>query len=882
MSQSHDSRAHKYAQEDLLSCPRLDKLKSEILAVTTRHAGALKRACGDSPTMREDLKDLETAFAELGVSPRVQHVIADNQELRRFLGLILGSRELESNGPYLLKDLDPVLAAHPQAFRALFSSPLLAKTLGAVLASPTLFHEFSQNRDTLPLELMTIKLRNSMPSECFAEWQRCATSSLLWGYQGIRESPSPGVYAKKAQLRHNSFVFDSEQVRDKVVSQIQELVLLKEPIPGILWEVLSPEARREVSLQLPLVDVLGWTNERLGYVARQVQKHHQSCKKFRKHEQKAAKDPEIERPMPHVSAALLQSEFEQYCATMLETCRFLLLYLDDKMQAIGAGPSRQQVVGDGAARDTDSIDSQEVELLERIQKTIGRGLITAMRRLCESMACDSVELRCSEKFAQGVMELLDELHLYLDDEGSSKSGFYKSHLLPVFRRAIERRDFASARAVRLLFPPDAREAPTVKRFLVDDYMQDRRDDILRALNDEASTLSQMLDVLIQRQTTHLPDNFTQRLKSFEGALRHFPLERSIATVDFELMRAVATVIYSLLAWDATVEAKEQRSADYNYTGEIAPSALRTFTGCRRASELLAVLGANSPAQRCVMGAVFSQCDRRAHEALAHFIIHTNFQLVQALQALASTQVTLSDILPECNAAFDAERLYRASPRERRDRLPEVLIRYLPPLLEVGYHILKSQEEFIPPEGLQVIHSSDLHCVRAWQAGIIGDGCDPYRHQLLRRFFDFVLQNGGDVPRHARSIVLESLAHFALEFALRVEKEIDPEEFKRGVSHVLSGFLICSEPLNVHSHLEMARALARIFVSKNARFLSEDDQHRFEIVESFQLLTKEAVAVGLPKAVERFLARPAIRILLQNVGLIQRERYSPLPDAFKSE
>jgi hypothetical protein len=887
MSQSHDPGAHAHARQEPLTCPRLQELQKQIVEITKRHAAAIQRVCADGTVKSEELKGLEAELTGMGLRPNELSRISGNQELRRFLGLVLSSHELGSSGAYRLQHLDRVLATQPQAFSALFSSPVLAQTLGAVLTSPTFYHEFSQNRDALALELVAIKLRNVLSTEQFSEWQRCAARSLLWSYQGVQESPSPEVYAKKVQLSENSFVFDSEQIREMTSRKIHQLVQIREPIPGMLWEILSPGSRRDVSLHLPMDDVLAWTRERLREIACQSQRHYQSCQKFEKQVSAGARAARGREILPKESAAALQSEFEQHCSSMYETCRFLLLYLDDKMKNLGQDPIRERLApqcqGDRVAQSKDAACYENGRLREIVQKAVGGGLVSAMRRLCESMACKAVELKCSEKFAQGVVELLDELNLYLDvqDEGRFQKPFYAKYLIPCFQQAVERRDFESARAIRLLFPPDDRDAPTVKRFLVDDYIRAHREDLLNALAAEASTLSQMMDQPVRQKMLCLPAGVAQRLRSFQSALRHFPLEESISAVDVKLVGAVATVVYALLTWDAVVENTSQRAENDDHVGSMGPSPLRAFIGCRRAAELLATLGSDSPAQRCTMTAVLSQTDLRPREALAEFIMHTNFQLVQALQALAAAKVTLNDILPECQAAFDADRMYRASPGQH-DRLPEVMIRYFPPLLEVGYHILVHQEDMVPPEGLTVIRANDLNCVRSWQAGVVGDGHHPHRHHLMRKFFEFVQRNGGDVPLHARSLVLQSVAHFAEEFAVKVEKAVDEHEFVRGVSHVLSGFLISAQRLDPEQHIAIARSLARIFATPSAGFLCNSDEHRYAVVQSFKSLARVVKSHDLNETMGEFLKHPAIRALLQNVGILQRDKGSPLPDTFQPE
>jgi hypothetical protein len=211
-----------------------------------------------------------------------------------------------------------------------------------------------------------------------------------------------------------------------------------------------------------------------------------------------------------------------------------------------------------------------------------------------------------------------------------------------------------------------------------------------------------------------------------------------------------------------------------------------------------------------------------------------------------------------------------------------MIRYFPPLLEVGYHILVRQEEMVPPEGLQVIRANDLNCVRSWQAGIVGKGHHPRRHELMRKFFDFVEQNGGDIPLDARSLVLESVAHFAWEFADKVETAVDRHEFVRGVSHVLTGFLIPARKISPEHHISIARSLARIFATPSAGFLCKGDTHRYAVVEGFKSLATSAESQEFNEVMEKFLNLPAIQALLQNVGILRREQQMNLPDEFRRE
>jgi hypothetical protein len=884
MSQSHDPGKNARTEQPLLTCPRVEQVQSEVLAITKRYASLIKKVCFDASLARYDLAELEHALAAVGIRQEDQTCIASNRELRRFLGLLLLSRELESNGAYMLKDLDLVLAAHPQAFIALFSSPVVAQTLGAVLAAPTSFDHFNQNRDALPLELVTIKLRKTLPSEHFAEWQQGAVASLYWNYQGIQESPCPEVYARAVQITENMYVFNSEQMRDRVISHFHQLLRIGEPIPGALWETLSSCARREVSLRLPISDLLIWMEGRFQGVAQQAAKQVQACKKIKKSGHSGGREPEEVRLRESSSSSVIKSEFERSCATMLETCRFLSLYLDTRMKEIGDDPIRlelsQRRAGGKAVHPKDGAAYEDAKVRELVQKKIGKGVTAAMRKLCDCMASDSVDLVCSERFAQGVVELLDELDLYLDaeDEGRTRHGFYYAHLLPCFRRAIRNHDFTSARAIRMIFPPDTREAPTVKRFLVDDYIEACRLEITDALVEETTDLARVIDKVGARRLLCLPVAAEQRLRSFQGVLRHFPLERSIANLDLELLGTVAVVVRALISWDSEVEAREDAVGESRAVTEPV-STMHAFAGCRKAAELLAALNKSPAAQRCIMKAVFASSQPLVRQTLADFIVHTNFELVRALQAIASSKVILSDILPECHAAFDADRLYRAAHGEHL-HLPEVLIRYLPPLLDVGYRILKNQEDLIvPPEGLQVVNANDLACVRSWQAGIIGEGRNPHRSVLMRRFFEFVQQNGGEVPNHARSLVFESLAHFALEFAEQVELGVDSAEFVRGISHVLSGFLISSQRMEPEPRLDMARALMRIFACPVANILCDNEAHRLEIAKELEGLVKTGSVQDFDAVLGHFLKRPAISSLFKNVGLAPLDKPLTLPDAF---
>lgn len=885
MSQSHDPGSNARIEQSALTYPRLEQVQAEVLAITKKYAVLIKRACLDASLARHDLAEVESALAAVGVRQEEQACLASNKELRRFLGLLLVSRELESSGAYLLKDLDIVLAQHPQAFTALFSSPAVAQTLGAVLAAPTSFCHFNQNRDALALELVAIKLRKTMPTEHFTEWQREAVASLYWNYQGVQESPCPEVYVRAVQITENMFNFSSEQMRDKVISHFHQLLRIGEPMPGALWETLSPCARREVSLRLPMSDVIAWMDERFQGISQHAAKQLQACKKLKKLGCGEGVEPEEGGGRAIVSSSVIKSEFERCCANMLETCRFLSLYLDTRMKEVGDDPIRLEITqkraGGKATQAKDTTDYEDARLRELVQKKIGKGVTSAMRKLCDCMASDRVELKCSERFAQGVVELLDELDLYLDaeDEGRTRNGFYYAHLLPCFRRAVRNLDFTSARAIRMIFPPDTREAPTVKRFLVDDYIEACRLEITEALVAEASGLAEVIGKVAERRLLCLPEAVEQRLRAFQGVLRHFPLERSIVNLDVELLGAVAVVVHALLVWDAVTETS-QNTTEESSLGDARSSGMHSFAGCRKAAELIATLSKIPAAQRCIMRVVFASNDSRARDALADFIVHTNFELVRALQGIAASEVILSDVLSECHAAFDAERLYQAAKGERIG-LPEGLVRYLPPLLDVGYRILKNQEDLIvPPEGLKVINANDLACVRSWQAGMIGEGRNPHRNVLMRRFFDFVRQHGGEVPNHARSLVFESLAHFALEFAEKVEVGVDSDEFVLGISHVLSGFLISSQRLEPEPRLDMARALLRIFLCPDAKILCEHEAQRLEIARELEVLVKTASVQGFDAVLENFLERPAIKSLFRNVGLAPLDRPLTLPDAFK--
>jgi hypothetical protein len=633
-------------------------------------------------------------------------------------------------------------------------------------------------------------------------------------------------------------------------------------------------------------DVLVWTSRGFRSLAAQIETFYGKVKMLNRSELKGPRKEKDTGFLAEGGKALRKSEFELHCASIREMCRFLVLYLGHKMQDLGDDPIRERLaprcVADIEAQQEDEATYTNAKLTALLQVRIGKRLASAMEGICLCMATQSIELACPKDFAQGVVALLDELDLHLDigEEGRRRKSFYSAYMLPCFSRAIERGDLGSARSIQLLFPPDSRESPTVKRFVIDDYISTHQEEILQALTREAELLSGMFSRLIAARVARLPEMVEQRLEDFQGALLHFPLEPSIAGVDLELVRAVATVVYALLTWDYAVESSSNRHEVQALPRETTRSVFRSFAGCKKAAELLSALGpSSSSVSRCVMAAALSEKDRRSTEALAKFITYTNSQLVRALQTLASGEVAVSDILPECSAAFQAERLYKAATMEH-ERLPGVMVQYLPLLLEVGYHVVKNQEEFVLPEGLRIVHSSDLNCVRFWQAGIVGVGQKPYRHQLMCKFFDYVKRSRGQVPESARSLVFDSVADFAEEFAVKVQADLNSDEFIRGVSYVLGALLVSSAKPNEAAQIKIARALAKIFSSPRAQFLCGDASQLQEIKEAFHDFSKMVASQGLRYARESLFSHPAIRVLLQDIGLLARQSPLTLPDALQ--
>jgi hypothetical protein len=54
------------------------------------------------------------------------------------------------------------------------------------------------------------------------------------------------------------------------------------------------------------------------------------------------------------------------------------------------------------------------------------------------------------------------------------------------------------------------------------------------------------------------------------------------------------------------------------------------------------------------------------------------------------------------------------------------------------------------------------------------------------------------------------------------------------------------------------------------------------VQSFKSLARVVKSHDLNETMGEFLKHPAIRALLQNVGILQRDKGSPLPDTFQPE
>lgn len=854
--------------------PKQFRRSPSVGCVVKNYLREISKIAGDPDNSRDAqgcvLKALQTSLVP---NPNVVESASDG-ELRRAIGLAIGSSELEHHD-YTLEHASNFVARHGQFIDAILTNRELAEYLAPALLAPMLFDKFECGRDGLSLRATANRLRTSISKPALEVWESLVARSIIWAYEDPIVSPCPVTYQNALGVQ-DSIVRSIESYEDEhqLLELVGELSAEGFSIPTSLWKVCAGEVREDIARAVPVESVL-YSVKNLLRSTRDESRHlllelHSIAKSRRYTDAGDVNDAE----------AQVDSRFSHLIEDVSERLSFFKEFIQLKEQGILLDPIHERFEPRLRTQKVDyqqnPVSYYEARFTEFLQKALGRDLIVTVGSISQFFAADQSFVPVTKEFVSAVTELSEQCGIFLDDEIATEKRqkpFYEKHLLPAFFKYIRRGDLESAHHIRLLFPESSCECIQCNRYPIDDAIAEHQGVLAEGVYRAAKRIALKAPRWLHAQDGAKQDLIENDINTYRNALALFVHTYKQAPIEARFVDGMVEVVISLIKADIVRNQQLKNSLDLQMQTDDGVPVI--YRGAQSIASLLRVFEYRPDVQKECMERVYQASTVDVSQYLSDLIESTNEQLIRSLEIVKDIGTSLLSIERECENVFAAETVYLSMSKEARDDLPMPISRYLRIETRLGIGVLQTQHDLHPEKGVGISQPLNARRLQLWSQGLIGEHTSPLRREFLDQFFRQLRMERRIVPKELQPLVFDALEQYAKGFMENINQLSSDVEFRDGLVVILGGFLLSSHEMQGPRRMELARVLSRVFThARSQEFCPHSVSHN-DVARAFQDLLLNMLHDYEQGAMNTFMSTKSISGVLSHLGLLDRsDRVDP--------